>query len=292
MLKCQNTAIQLTTLHTICNSLHEEASAESKTKLKCDSIIASVRACAQSGDEFVYMACVYILGNFELALPTFKPKREAESLVQEERSHLVRNWSTEQVCSWVKEHPFKQYHQVFRDSFVDGRVLLSFLDPQEDAAEGAPPQGDKDMIEMDKVGLATRPLHRKCILQAIQALKSSEGETGTLVRKPKSRAAAGPSYDVFISYRRETGADFAQLLKLQLKERGLEVFLDVENLGTGDFSEALKSSLKNSKNVILVWTQGCMDRLKEPSDVRSTLRCWPLTRTLSPALPHPLHLSH
>ena len=73
-------------------------------------------------------------------------------------------------------------------------------------------------------------------------------------------------YDVFISYRRVGGADFAQLLKIQLLAAGLEVFLDVENLGTGNFSNQLLSSLITSKNIILVWTKGCMDRFLDDND--------------------------
>lgn len=63
-------------------------------------------------------------------------------------------------------------------------------------------------------------------------------------------------YDVFLSYRRVGGADFAQLLKLQLSSEpfNFKVFLDVENLGTGRFDESLENSLKKSTNVVLVCT--------------------------------------
>jgi hypothetical protein len=80
---------------------------------------------------------------------------------------------------------------------------------------------------------------------------------------------AGPGryrYDVFITYRRAGGADFAQLLKVQLRAAGLEVFLDVENLGTGNFSDQLVASIAASRNVILVWTRGCMDRFLDDAD--------------------------
>ena len=38
-------------------------------------------------------------------------------------------------------------------------------------------------------------------------------------------------FDVFISYRRAGGADFAQLLKVQLMSQGYTAFLDTDNLG-------------------------------------------------------------
>ena len=83
-----------------------------------------------------------------------------------------------------------------------------------------------------------------------------------------ARAASsdGEMYDVFLSYRRLGGADFAQLLKLLLKGEGLNVFLDTENLGTGNFQEQLVTSLRRSKNVVLVWSKGCMDRFLDDAD--------------------------
>jgi hypothetical protein len=46
-------------------------------------------------------------------------------------------------------------------------------------------------------------------------------------------------YDVFISYRRESGSQLASLLKVYLEVRGLSTFLDVTSLGGGKFDEAL-----------------------------------------------------
>ena len=93
------------------------------------------------------------------------------------------------------------------------------------------------------------------------------------------------------SYRRVGGADFAQLLKVELEARKLKVFLDIDNLGQGKFDEALQRSLGQSANVVLVWTRwaphslfctrtglapatfaprlgrGCMDRFFAPPKV-------------------------
>ena len=35
-------------------------------------------------------------------------------------------------------------------------------------------------------------------------------------------------YDVFISYRRDDGAQYARIMQLQLENRGYKVFLDYE----------------------------------------------------------------
>ena len=48
-----------------------------------------------------------------------------------------------------------------------------------------------------------------------------------------------PAGSVFISYRREGGAETARLLRYELLARGWDVFLDVEDLKGGTFDERL-----------------------------------------------------
>lgn len=67
-------------------------------------------------------------------------------------------------------------------------------------------------------------------------------------------------YDVFVCYRRETGSQLASLLKVHLQLRGLSVFLDVAELGSGKFDEALLTTINNSHNMLLVLTQEALDR--------------------------------
>ena len=59
------------------------------------------------------------------------------------------------------------------------------------------------------------------------------------------------------SYRRVGGSDFAQLLKVCFQKVGIDVFLDVDNLGQGQFDEQLWKRINAAKNVVLVWTKGC-----------------------------------
>jgi hypothetical protein len=75
-------------------------------------------------------------------------------------------------------------------------------------------------------------------------------------------AAAGidSEIDVFISYRRKTGAVLAQLLNMHFKAAGLRVFLDVENLGTGAFDVALQRQLTAARNVVVILSEGALDR--------------------------------
>jgi TIR domain len=108
-------------------------------------------------------------------------------------------------------------------------------------------------------------LHRRAALFAIQDLIAAvKGEGSLATASPVVTTAE--VYDVFISYRRVGGADFAHLLKLCLTAMGLHVFLDVENLGQGKFDDKLIRSLQCSNNVLLVWTKGCMDRFLDGED--------------------------
>ena len=65
------------------------------------------------------------------------------------------------------------------------------------------------------------------------------------------------------SYRRVGGSDFAQLLKVCFQKVGIDVFLDVDNLGQGLFDEQLWKRINAAKNVVLVWTKGCECRCVE-----------------------------
>jgi hypothetical protein len=62
------------------------------------------------------------------------------------------------------------------------------------------------------------------------------------------------------SYRRVGGSDFAQLLKVCFQKVGVDVFLDVDNLGQCQFDEQLWKRINAAKNIVLVWTKGCRNR--------------------------------
>lgn len=162
---------------------------------------------------------------------------------------------------------------------VNGRVLASLT------------EGD---LEAVGVGHA---LHRRAIIFAVEELAAAAGGDAARAAAAAADTGAGghggmggmggsgsgalsaaesamlsgrdPAYDVFISYRRAGGADFAHLIKLQLQAAGLRVFLDVENIGTGDFAEVLDRSMRAARNVVLVWSKGCMDRFLDDGDAAS-----------------------
>lgn len=67
-------------------------------------------------------------------------------------------------------------------------------------------------------------------------------------------------YDVFISYRRESGSQLASLLKVYLEVRGLSTFLDVTSLGGGKFDEALLTVIRQCSNVVVILTPNSLQR--------------------------------
>lgn len=73
-------------------------------------------------------------------------------------------------------------------------------------------------------------------------------------------------YDVFISYRREGGADLAHLLRIALERRGHTVFLDVRELRAGPFDTALLRNIEAIPNFVVLLTPGCLDRCGEQGD--------------------------
>ncbi len=73
-------------------------------------------------------------------------------------------------------------------------------------------------------------------------------------------------YDIFLSYRRKSGAERAELLKTVFSKYGYKeerVFMDTHNLRSGDFKDRLSEAIENSSNVVVLITKGCFDDIKE-----------------------------
>ena len=77
---------------------------------------------------------------------------------------------------------------------------------------------------------------------------------------------AGPRYDVFISYRRESGAAEALVIHQMLTERGLRVFLDVSDLTKGYFDETLLTCIAETPNFLVVLSPDSLDRCANAED--------------------------
>lgn len=71
------------------------------------------------------------------------------------------------------------------------------------------------------------------------------------------------SYDIFISYRRDDGAQYARILQLELEKRGYKVFLDYEELKDGVFGDNIKDAIRSTPIFMMVLTPLYLERSME-----------------------------
>lgn len=75
-----------------------------------------------------------------------------------------------------------------------------------------------------------------------------------------------PKYDIFISYRRDRGPQYARTLQLLLEKKGYRVFLDYDELVDDRFSPKIEAAIRNSTIYILLLTRGSMTRCANEGD--------------------------
>ena len=81
-------------------------------------------------------------------------------------------------------------------------------------------------------------------------------------------------YDIFISYRRVGGADFARQMQLALKNKGYKVFLDFDELKDGVFDRRIEMAINRSNVFLFVLSPHALDRCKNEDDwVRREIEC-------------------
>lgn len=73
-------------------------------------------------------------------------------------------------------------------------------------------------------------------------------------------------YDIFISYRRDGGAQYARILQLMLSQRGYKVFLDYDELTDGIFSDHIKAAIKDAPVFMLVLSERALQRCVNEDD--------------------------
>lgn len=73
-------------------------------------------------------------------------------------------------------------------------------------------------------------------------------------------------YDIFISYRRDGGAQYARILQLELEKRGYRVFLDYEELTDGVFGDNIKEAIREAPIFMMVLSAHYLDRCKNERD--------------------------
>lgn len=81
-----------------------------------------------------------------------------------------------------------------------------------------------------------------------------------------SKIVDNQKYDIFISYRRIGGAQYARILQLMLIQRGYKVFLDYDELKDGIFSDKIRVAIKEAPVFMLVLSNGSMERCVNEGD--------------------------
>lgn len=73
-------------------------------------------------------------------------------------------------------------------------------------------------------------------------------------------------YDIFISYRREGGKNYARVIKPELEKRGFKVFLDFDELKDGKFDQRILDAIDDAPIFMLILSNGCLDRCVNDDD--------------------------
>ncbi len=118
------------------------------------------------------------------------------------------------------------------------------------------------------------PHAHQCATAIVPSQRSpGKSETFQRQRKPPSR-----NYDVFISYRRDTDAQTARLIRAELQRRRFRVFLDVDDLRPGHFDEALLDRIEEAPSFLVILSKGSLDRCASPDDWLRREIVWALTK--------------
>lgn len=73
-------------------------------------------------------------------------------------------------------------------------------------------------------------------------------------------------YDIFISYRREGGSEFARSVKSALENKGYSVFLDFDELKDGVFDERILKAIEQAPVFMFILSQHSLDRCVNEDD--------------------------
>lgn len=73
-------------------------------------------------------------------------------------------------------------------------------------------------------------------------------------------------YDIFISYRRSSGKNYARTIKPELEKRGYNVFLDFDELSDGVFDRRIMDAINEAPVFLMILSEGALDRCVNEDD--------------------------
>ena len=74
-------------------------------------------------------------------------------------------------------------------------------------------------------------------------------------------------FDVFLCYRRDKGSELVRLIAEKLDRSGFRVFLDIDGLSSGSWSDEIQQRIEECNDFIPIITEGFFDRCQDSSDV-------------------------
>ena len=110
------------------------------------------------------------------------------------------------------------------------------------------------------------PRWRRLLVWARRREKAAPGPVVVTSAEAQSRSPAPDPQAAFISYRREADAETARLIWSELRARGWQAFLDVEDLGASRFDDRILLEIQNAKCFIVILSPGCLDRCVQKKD--------------------------
>jgi serine/threonine protein kinase len=131
---------------------------------------------------------------------------------------------------------------------------------------------DRVVMQALELNQKDRPANMSDWLEELESVRSQINKAGAdEVRQDAGKAGDGPSgpaqnYDVFISYRREGSSEAARAIRAELRQHGVRVFLDVDELRSGHFDQALLDCIARTSNFIVILASHCLDRCVEERD--------------------------
>lgn len=80
--------------------------------------------------------------------------------------------------------------------------------------------------------------------------------------------------NIFISYRRESGADIAARVRDFFAAKGFNVFYDIKSMQLGEFDKQIIQNINTSQYFILILSKNALDRCSNENDwVRKEIEC-------------------
>lgn len=205
------------------------------------------------------------------------PGREIVGAIEEglqKSRHVVLIITPASLASpWVTMERALSVHD---DPAADRRKLIPVaLEP---VAPGAIRDSIKRLRWLDLTDPGTRDVEYSRLLRSLgvrrrrlppapewsqESLASSEADRSDVERAQEDVPEGA---DVFISYRRETGAETARLVRDELTERGFKAFLDVDDLDAQPLGEGLLREIEQAPDFVVILTPGCLDRCQDEHD--------------------------